>query len=333
MTDLNATAHDDSRFEPQRVRAAAWAVLQPLHEVCSDDELVELWTDRFERWLPMYWRRSRLPGVPGGWGADVRVSNLEVSTLRSVGTTEAAEVVVRARLRVRRWPRIAGFGPLVRGLQRGGPELWLTLSAAPAGDWQLRRVDFNAAGEHHLAAETVLEPTENPALRDTALRELAENDSSPDPRQLLIGTHGAAAERALDLSLADGRFAPTVVEAAIRSIFRTWRRFALGDRDAFHDLAALSSYEVADYARSADLPASLRSLEIVELTDAPRVALFARIAAVVQGRDGARDKILWWKLELDDDLGQHWRLVDAYARPELRALRADFNRPKPNPDR
>ena len=120
MADLNAAAYDDPRFEPQRLRAAASAVLRPLLQVRSDDELVELWTERFGRWLPVYWRRSRLPGVPGGWGADVLVRDVEVATLRSVGTVEAAEAVVRARLRVRRWPRIAGLGPLVRALQRGG---------------------------------------------------------------------------------------------------------------------------------------------------------------------------------------------------------------------
>jgi hypothetical protein len=106
----------------------------------------------------------------------------------------------------------------------------------------------------------VPEPTRNPALRDTALRELAENDASADPRELLIGTDGAAARRALDLSVADGRFAPAVVEAAVRSIIRTWRRFALGDPDAYDDLAALSSYEIADYARSADARPELREV-------------------------------------------------------------------------
>ena len=102
---------------------------------------------------------------------------------------------------------------------------------------------------------------------------------------------------------------------------RAWRRFAIGDENAYHALAALSSYEIAEYARSADLPASLRAIDVVALVSSPRPALFLRIAAVVQVGDCARERNLWWKLELDDELEQHWRLVDAYARPELRALR------------
>jgi hypothetical protein len=142
-----------------------------------------------------------------------------------------------------------------------------------------------------------------------------------EPHDLLIGTEGDAARRLLDLSLADGRYAPAVVEASVRSLIRAWRRFAIGDEDASHAFAALSSYEIAEYARSADLPARLHAIDVVALVPSPRPALFLRIAAIVQVGDGARERILWWQLELDDELEQHWRLVDAYARPELRALR------------
>ena len=67
-------------------------------------------------------------------------------------------------------------------------------------------------------------------------------------------------------------------------------------------------------------PASLQAIDVLALVPAPRPALFVRIAAIVQLSDGTRERNLWWKLELDDELEQHWRLVDAYARPELRAL-------------
>jgi hypothetical protein len=318
---VGAAALDDPRFEPERLGAAVSAVLGPLEQVRSDDELVALWRDRFGRWLPVGWRRWRLPGVPGGWGADVVIRELGVVTLRNVGVAESAEAVVRARLRVRRWPRIPVVGPLVRALQRGGPVLWLSLMAPPGGSWKLTRADFGAAGEYHLAAETVPEPARDPALQDAAIRELAAEGSLTDPDELIIGADGDAAQRLLDVSLADGRFAPAVVEAAVRSLLRAWRRFAIGDEAAYHALARLSSYEIAEYARNADLPARARALDVIALVSSPRPALFVRIDAVVQVGDGARERNLWWKLELDDELEQHWRLVDAYARPELRALR------------
>jgi hypothetical protein len=321
LAGVRAAALDDPRFEPERLRAALRTVLGPFEQVRSDDELVALWRERFERWLPVGWRRSRLAGVPGGWGADVVIRELEVVTLRNVGVAEPAEAVVRARLRVRHWPRIPVLGAVVRALQRGGPVLWLTLMAPPRGGWQLTRADFGAAGEFHLAAETVPDPAGDPALEDAAIRELAADESVAEPGELIIGAGDDAAQRLLDLSLADGRFAPAVIEAAVRSLFRAWRHLAIGDEDAYDAFATLSSYEIAEYARSADIPATLRAIDVVALVPSPEPALFLRIAAVVQVRDGATERNLWWELELDDALEQHWRLVDAYARPELRELR------------
>ena len=321
LAGVREAACDDRRLEPERLGAAARAVLGPLEQVRSDDELVAFWRERFERWLPAGWRRWRLPGVPGGWGAQVVIRELEVVTVRSVGTTSPAEAVVRARLRVQRWPRIPLVGPFVRALQRGGPVVWLTFVAPSGEGWELTRSDFGAAGEYHRAAETVPEPARDPALHDAAIRELADEESVADPGELIIATEDDTARRLLDLSLADGRFAPAVVEASVRTLIRAWRRFAIGEENAYHTLAALSSYEIAEYARNADLPARLQAIDVVALVATPRPALFLQIAAVVQVSDGARERNLWWKLELDDELEQHWRLVDAYARPELRALR------------
>ena len=210
----------------------------------------------------------------------------EVVTVRNAGATEPAEAVVRAPLRVRRWPRIPLLGPFVRSLPRSSLVVWLTLVAPPGEGWEFTRADFGPAGEYHLVAETVPEPAQDPALHDAAIHELAKDESVAEPHDLLIGTEGDAARRLLDLSLADAGYAPAVVEASVRSLIRAWRRFAIGDEDAYHAFAVL----------------------------------FLRIAAIVQVGDGACERILWWQLELDE-LEQHWRLVDAYARPELRALR------------
>ncbi len=321
LDGVRVAAFDDPRFEPERLLAAARAVLKPLEEVRSDDELVARWCEHFERWLPVRWRRWRLPGVPGGWGADVVIRELEVVTLRNVRPREPAEAVARAQLRVQRWPRIPLLGAVARALQGGGLVMWLTLVAPPAGDWELARVDFDAAGEYHLAAETVAEPAHDPALHDAAIRELAEQESLAEPGELIVGTESDVARQLLDLSLADGRFAPTVVEAAVRSLIRAWRHLTIGDENAYIAFATMSSYEIAEYARHADLPAALQEIDVLAIVAKPRPALFLEIAALVQDSDGTRERNLCWKLELADELQQHWRLVDAYARPELRALR------------
>lgn len=311
---IDTAALDDPRFEPERLLGAARELLCPFEQVSTDEELTALWHERFEPWLPAGWRTWRRPG---GWGADVVIRQLEVITFRSVGVNEPAETVIRAWLRVRRWPRVRLFGPFVRAFPRRRRVLWLTLVAKPGEDWQLTRTDFDAAGEYHLEAETVPEPTRDPALHDEAVHELARDQ----PGKPIIGTEDDAARQLIDLSLTDGRFAPAVVEAAVRSLIRAWRRFTIGEEDAYDAFAALSNYEIAEYARSADLPASLQAIDVVAIVRTPRPGLFLRIAAVVQVEDGTRNRNLWWKLELDDDLEQHWRLTDAYARPELRELR------------
>ncbi|HEX5620009.1 MAG TPA: hypothetical protein VFX51_16420 [Solirubrobacteraceae bacterium] len=298
-------------------------MLEPLEQVSSDDELIPLWQECFGRWLPVGWRDYRLPGVPGGWGAEVVIRQLEVVTVRNVGGAEAVEAVVRAGLRVRRWPRMPLVGPFVRRFPRRSLVVWLTLVAPPGEDWGYSRADFGPAGEYHREAETVPEPARDPALRDAAIHELAKDESVPESAEPLISTEGDAGRRLLDLSLTDGRYAPAVVEASVRSLIRAWRQLAIGDEDAYHAFAALSSYEIVEYARSADLPARLRAIEVVALIPLPRPAVFLRMAAVVQVRGGTRERILWWQLELDNELEQHWRLIDAYARPELRALRGD----------
>jgi hypothetical protein len=316
----DVAAFDDPRFVPERLQAAARAVLEEIVHVRNDKELVKVWNERFEPWLTRWDRRSRPLGVPGGWGARVVLRGIEVVTIRNLGPEAPAEATVRVRLGLRQWPRIPLLGWCVRTIPPRDTVLWLTLLAPPGGNWTLTRVDFGAAGEYHLAAETVTEPVRDPALHDAAVRELAAGDAVTEPGELIVGTQGDAARELLDLSLTDGRFAPGVIEAAVRSLIRAWRQLAIAGDEAF---AALSSYEIAEYARDADLPARLHAIEILALVAQPRPALFIELAAVIQGSDGTKDHKLCWKLELDDALAQHWRLVDAYARPELRALRGE----------
>ena len=107
-----------------------------------------------------------------------------------------------------------------------------------------------------------------------------------------------------------------MVEASVRAIMRAWREAAVnGDGAA---LEALSAPDIPAYARDADVPTRPRSVRVLVLEPPPRPALYLSLCAVTQHVKGAREKESVWKLVLDDDLPQHWRLVDPYARPELR---------------
>ena len=321
---LRAAALDDPRFEPDRLREAVREILDPFERVETARELRALWWSRFRTWLPWWARRPPLSYGPGGARVTVTARRMEVMTLRTVGRHEPAEAVVRVDLGVRYWPRVAVLGPLVRALQWRSPAdrvLWLTLVAAGGSSaWELGRVDFDEAGEYHLAAETVPEALRDPAIADEARHELAGDDAVEDPGELLRADDDAW-RQLLDLALVDGRFAPEVVEASIRTLIRAWRQMVIGAEGALAAFVAMSSEEIAEYARAADLPVRLRDVEVLAVVASPHPVLFVRIGALVRLPSGTGETNLWWQLALDDEHAAHWRLADAYARPELRALR------------
>ncbi len=319
---LRAAALDDPRFERDRLREAVREVLDPFEAVETEEELRALWRQRVEPWIP---RSSLSPIVtfPERWGASVTVRSVELVTFRSVGPHEPAEAVARVDVWIRRWPRVPVLGPVVRTLQwrsLGERVLWVTLVTEASGGWTLGRVDLDEAGEYHLGAETVPEALRDPAIGDEARHELAREDAVDEPGAL-VRAQDDAQRQLLDLSLVDGRFAPAVVEASVRTLIRAWRQMVIGREGAFAAFAAMSSEEVAEYAMAAPLPVRLRAVEVVAVVASPRPGLFLRIDAVVQLERGTGKKDLWWQVVLDDQHDAHWRLADAYAVPELRALR------------
>ena len=321
---LRAAALDDPRFERDRLREAVREVVDPFEQVETARELKALWWSRFRHWLPWWSRRPPLGIGPGGAAVSLKVRRMEVMTLRTVGRHEPAEAVVRVGLGVRYAPRVAVLGPLIRALQWRSPAdrvLWLTLVAAGGADaWELGRVDFDEAGEYHLAAETVAEALRDPAIGDEARHELARDDTVAAPGELLRADDDAR-RQLLDLSLVDGRFAPAVVEASVRTIIRAWRQMVIGGEGALGAFVAMSSDDIAEYALAADLPVRLREVEVLAIVPSPRPVLFVRLGALVRLPSGTGEADLWWQLVLDDEHAAHWRLADAYARPELRALR------------
>jgi hypothetical protein len=300
---LRAAAFDDPRFEPERLRAAVEEILAPLARAERARELHALLLPmlRVERYLGWSW--LPIANVPPFVRVSLDVEEWDVVTVRNRGAGEPAEAVVRVAIRLRTW------------LLTRPHTLWLSLADPDGSGWRLTRTDVDREGEFHLAAEEVREPSADPAMRDEAVHELAAADAV-ETAELRLDTDGDAGRHMLDLSLVDGRFAPAVVEASVREIMRAWREAAVsGDSAA---LEALSTPEIPAYARDADVPTRLRSVRVLVLEPPPHPALYLSICAVTQHAHGAREKESVWKLALDDDLPQHWRLVDPYARSELR---------------
>jgi predicted lipid-binding transport protein (Tim44 family) len=128
-------------------------------------------------------------------------------------------------------------------------EFDLTASShVAAGDWMLASIEQGAEGSHQLEERLVqTEWADDQALQDEALVEGANAEAVPTGTKLSELTDTAVAidadarARALDLSLADGRFDPAILEVAARRAVQAWAQaidgetqplLALADSDA-----------------------------------------------------------------------------------------------------
>jgi predicted lipid-binding transport protein (Tim44 family) len=111
------------------------------------------------------------------------------------------------------------------------------------GAWTVVSIEQRAEGDHHLDSEIVASPwSDTTRLRDESLTELAVADGLPpgfttaDLAQ--VDFEGDARARALDLSLADARFAPDVLEAGARRAVAAWAEAVDGSDAALAEVAA-----------------------------------------------------------------------------------------------
>ena len=127
-------------------------------------------------------------------------------------------------------------------------EYWTLAKRESQGDarWILESIEQAREGEHELNSELVPTPEyDESAMRDEALVEGAAEDAVPEGTKISevadLDFEGDARAAANDLSLADGRFAPDILEDAARRAIDAWAEAIDGDRD---DLEAIADGEV-----------------------------------------------------------------------------------------
>src|SRR3954452_11814888 len=90
-------------------------------------------------------------------------------------------------------------------------------------------------GAHHIDAEIVASPWEDSRIRDEALVEGAVADKVVDGYKISeiadLDFDGDARAQALDLSLADARFGPDILETAARRAVGGWTEAVDGEDD------------------------------------------------------------------------------------------------------
>ena len=206
-----------------------------LSSLVGDDLLVE-------------WRRRLDDFERKGWHN--RVSVMGTPRIEYVGlvnreddTEDRAVVRITASLRAF---VVDGSG---RKIMRSGAkseqitlcEYW-TLARSGDSAWKVVSIEQRAEGDHHLDSEIVASPWSDSRLADEALTELAVEDGLPPgfttADLAVVEFDGTAREQALDLSLADARFAPDVLEAAARRAVAAWAEAVDGDDAALEAVAS-----------------------------------------------------------------------------------------------
>ena len=218
-------------------------------------------------------------------------------------------------------------------------EYW-TLARANGG-WIVASIEQSSEGDHHLDEEIIASPWSDSRVADEALTEVAVADKVPEGFTTAdlaeIDFDEDARARALDLSLADARFMPDLLEAAARRAVAGWAEAVDGEDAALEQVASPEAVNELLYAGDASRQTRLvvrgprvKSIEILAVdvdtepaTMTVQVELWGRryvedrdTAAVVSGdKDSATTFTERWTLALDGRDDAPWRLVDASAAP------------------
>ncbi|MEA2401167.1 MAG: hypothetical protein QOK00_1570, partial [Thermoleophilaceae bacterium] len=251
-------ASDDAYFAADEVESQARGLFVACQESWDSRDVARL-SGLVGDDLLVEWRRRLDDFAAKGWHN--RVAVLGAPTIEYVGlvnreddTEDRAVVRITASLRAF---VIDAAGQKV--LRKGAKseqitlcEYW-TLARSSQNGWKVVSIEQRAEGDHHLDAEIVASPwSDEERLADESLTELAVADGLPPgfttADLAVVSFDGTAREQALDLSLADARFAPDVLEAAARRAVAAWAEAVDGDDAALLEVASPEAVSQLLYA-------------------------------------------------------------------------------------
>ncbi len=334
-------AEDDSAFEPEQVRSQAVSLFLKVQAAWDAGDRARL-RELVAPELLAEWERRLDDFDRKGWHN--RVQPLGDPSIGYVGLTNrgddrADRVVVRVEARLRDYVEDAR-GQRVGRIDAAGDiarvrEFW-TLAKGQDGRWLLQSIEQGAEGAHRLSEDVVATPwADEQAMRDEALVEGAVQDAVPEGTKIAevadLDFQGDGRSAALDLSLADGRFAPDVLEVAARRAVAAWADaidgddgplLALSHPDAAREL--LHPGDPSERTRLVVRGLEVRRIEIVSLDPAaepPTMTINVELAgrryledrdtaAVVSGSQSRGVTFAErWTLALDGPDEQPWRIA------------------------
>ena len=334
-------AEDDAWFEAGAVEQEAAALFGATQQAWHDGDrarLRELVGDD----LMVEWERRLDDFAKKGWHNIVEVrSGPEVQYVGMTNREDDAEdrVVVRLEAEVRDCVRDENGSVMKKdGATSEIVSLAEYWTLARDGDrWIVVSIEQDAEGAHHLAAPLVPSPwSDEQGLRDETALERASADAPQgfSTAELAdVDYADDARKAALDLSLADERFAPHVLEAAARTAVSAWAEAVDGDDARLRALAGDEAVHALLYGGDAEARTRLvvrgprlRALRIAAL-DAQAEPATLTVEAQLSGRryvedrdtlevvSGSRDRETSfterWTLRLDGTGEAPWRIAAA----------------------
>lgn len=333
-------AQDDPAFAAERVGgdvAAMFGAIQTawdgrdeaaLARMLGPDLLVE-WTRRLRDFDQRGWH-NRVRVLDGPKVQYVGMTN------READTDDRAVVHIAARLE----DYVEGPGG-IRILQDGATSAVSDLSeywtlGKREGRWILVSIEQDAEGLHNLDAPIVASPWgDDRRLHDAALVEGAVADAATAGTAtadlISVSLSSDARAQALDLSLADARFGPDVLEVAAREAADAWAEAVDGEDAPLERVASPEAVQALLYGADASRTTRLvvrgprvEGVTIDRITPSPEPATMTVTLSLsgrryVENRDttdvvsGSKDReARWgelWTLALDGTDDTPWRLV------------------------
>jgi predicted lipid-binding transport protein (Tim44 family) len=338
-------AEEDPEFAADRVRATAKRLFYEIEQAWDAGDRMRL-RGLVAPELLVEWERRLDDLARRGWRNHVEPigdPKIELVGLHRTGDMATDRVVVRIDARIRDYV----VDPYGRHLKRTGRlselnrmrEFW-TLQRRAANHWVLASIEQGAEGRHALDERIVATPWGDEAgMRDAAMIEGAVADAVPDGTKVSevadLQFEGDARSAANDLSLADGRFAPDVLEIAARRAVNAWAQAVDGDDVNLRRMATPSATRELLYAgdSSGHLRVVVRGPEVKRIRiagldaagDPPTMTVEVDITgrryledrdttAVVAGsRSRATSFTERWTLALSGEDAEPWRIMAATA--------------------
>jgi predicted lipid-binding transport protein (Tim44 family) len=335
-------AQDDAAFAADNVRAGAEQLFRQIQASWSRNDIATLESLVGDD-LMVEWRKRLQDFERKGWHNVVEVTGavgVEYVGLVNRAADQDDRCVVRIEAPLRDYV-VARNGQTITRTDSTSEfttlrEYW-TLGKRDGG-WRLVSIEQDAEGAHHIEAQIVASPWDDGRLRDEALVEGAVADKVVDGYRISeiadLDFEGDARAAALDLSLADARFGPDILETAARRAVGGWAEAVDGDDD---DLLAVATPEAlrdllypggGERQRLVVRGPRIERVQISALDAAaepPTMTVEVHVrgrryvqdrdtAAIVSGSDSSETEFTErWLMALNGDDRNPWRIVDATA--------------------